>query len=210
MNKNKISRKQSQRLAEFLGKHNNLRKGKISSKFTHRDAQNLWECITNELNAIPGGLSKDWKSWKKTWKNMKRRKSKSKTKNKNKNNENKSTPAVITNGLVKESGSTGEDTSVVVKNENFFFNFDISRVKLESTDEVPPPVTVLDHTNGILETPTIINPEKNIAKVKEDNKKREEYYEEKLKYLKRSLEIQEERLALERKIVIKLDCLLNK
>jgi len=37
---------------------------KVFTKFTHKTAQNKWEIIAAELNALPGA-EKSWDKWKK-------------------------------------------------------------------------------------------------------------------------------------------------
>lgn len=52
-------------LVNFMNDHEELRSGKFTSKFTYKTAQILWETISDTLNSIPNGASKDWKKWRK-------------------------------------------------------------------------------------------------------------------------------------------------
>ena len=46
--------KQKAMLADFMGAHPELRRGKFTSTFTHKSAQQLWESLTAQLNQTNG------------------------------------------------------------------------------------------------------------------------------------------------------------
>ncbi|CAH2101935.1 unnamed protein product [Euphydryas editha] len=66
MSKQKINAAQKHKLLDLLSSKPQLRSGKFSITFSHKDAQKEWEEIARVLNAIPGA-NKDWKAWRKTW-----------------------------------------------------------------------------------------------------------------------------------------------
>lgn len=66
-----ISGVQKEILCAFLEKNELLRNKKFTASFTFQDAQKMWKELTSELNAIPGGAQKDWKTWRKTWQDWK-------------------------------------------------------------------------------------------------------------------------------------------
>ncbi|CAH2088726.1 unnamed protein product [Euphydryas editha] len=66
MSKQKINAAQKHKLLDLLSSKPQLRSGKFSITFSHKDAQKEWEEIARVLNSIPGA-NKDWKAWRKTW-----------------------------------------------------------------------------------------------------------------------------------------------
>ncbi|XP_023289235.1 uncharacterized protein LOC111674147 [Orussus abietinus] len=64
-----INGEQKYYLIEFMGKHPELRRGKFSASFSHKQAQKLWKEVTEQLNAIPG-VVKEWKQWRTTWQDI--------------------------------------------------------------------------------------------------------------------------------------------
>ncbi|CAG9819868.1 unnamed protein product [Phaedon cochleariae] len=58
-------------LLEFIKKHPNLASGKFSNNFSQKEAQRLWQELTVILNSC--GTDKDWKSWRKTWQDIRSR-----------------------------------------------------------------------------------------------------------------------------------------
>lgn len=52
-------------LVEFMKQHEDLQSGKFTREFTFKKAQNLWNEIAEQLNAVPGGARKEWKMWRK-------------------------------------------------------------------------------------------------------------------------------------------------
>ncbi|KAG5866960.1 hypothetical protein JTB14_018171 [Gonioctena quinquepunctata] len=65
-------------LLEFMKKNPWLLSGKFSDKHTQKDAQKLREDISKTLNSCGNGANEDWKSWRKTWQDIR-----SRTKSKN-------------------------------------------------------------------------------------------------------------------------------
>lgn len=59
-----ISSGQKEILIEFLNNHSELVSAKFSSKFSHKNAQELWSEVTETLNALPGA-KKTWDQWRK-------------------------------------------------------------------------------------------------------------------------------------------------
>lgn len=59
-----ISSGQKEILIEFLNNHSELVSTKFSSKFSHKNAQELWSEVTETLNALPGA-KKTWDQWRK-------------------------------------------------------------------------------------------------------------------------------------------------
>ncbi|KAI4463379.1 hypothetical protein MML48_4g00013344 [Holotrichia oblita] len=66
------SNNQKKIMIEFLKKHYNLVSGKFSNNFTYKDAERLWQELTNILNSMPGA-QKSWKNWRKTWQDLRSR-----------------------------------------------------------------------------------------------------------------------------------------
>ncbi|XP_074034604.1 uncharacterized protein [Leptinotarsa decemlineata] len=67
------SSEQKQLLLEFFKKNPRLISGKFSNEFTQKDAQILWQELAVLLNSCGGGTNKDWKSWRKTWHDIRSR-----------------------------------------------------------------------------------------------------------------------------------------
>lgn len=59
-----ITLEQRTLLIEFMNKHPELLKGKLTSSFTLKDSISLWTKITEILNSV-NGAKKDWKAWRK-------------------------------------------------------------------------------------------------------------------------------------------------
>ncbi|XP_031334650.1 uncharacterized protein LOC116164596 [Photinus pyralis] len=68
-----INYNQKKMLIEYLKKHPQLVSGKFTSTFTYKNAESQWQEISNILNSIPGGSTKNWKSWRKTWQDLRSR-----------------------------------------------------------------------------------------------------------------------------------------
>lgn len=60
-----MSEKQRKALIRFVRQNPKLIGSRFDSHFTFKDAQMLWEKLTEELNSMPGGCVKGWKSWRK-------------------------------------------------------------------------------------------------------------------------------------------------
>lgn len=58
------STEQKRIMLEFIKKNSKLTSGKFSNDFTQKDAQRMWQELTNLLNSCPGA-NKDWKAWRK-------------------------------------------------------------------------------------------------------------------------------------------------
>uniref|UniRef100_A0A1Y1LE05 Regulatory protein zeste n=1 Tax=Photinus pyralis TaxID=7054 RepID=A0A1Y1LE05_PHOPY len=75
-----LSSKQKETLVNFVYARPDMYKGKLTGTYTNAVAMALWKEVTCLLNSIPGGATKDWKQWRKTWtdikKNVKSRKTK--------------------------------------------------------------------------------------------------------------------------------------
>lgn len=59
-----VTSEQKQLLISFVTKYPELNTKKFSSKFTYKDAQRLWEEITDVLNNSIGP-QKNWTEWRK-------------------------------------------------------------------------------------------------------------------------------------------------
>lgn len=59
-----ITNEQRTFLIEYMNKHPQLLKGKLTFTFTLKDSISLWNEITEILNSV-NGAQKDWKSWRK-------------------------------------------------------------------------------------------------------------------------------------------------
>lgn len=59
-----ITSEQRTLLLEFMQKHPELLKEKLTSSFTLKDSVSLWLKITDILNSV-NGANKDWKGWRK-------------------------------------------------------------------------------------------------------------------------------------------------
>lgn len=59
-----ITNEQRTLLIEYMKKHPQLTKGKLSSSFTLKDSIQLWNNVAQILNAV-NGTKKDWKDWRK-------------------------------------------------------------------------------------------------------------------------------------------------
>lgn len=59
-----ITQEQRTLLIEYMNKHPELVKGKLTSSFTLKDSISMWNEITEILNSV-SGAEKDWKSWRK-------------------------------------------------------------------------------------------------------------------------------------------------
>lgn len=55
---------QKECLVDFMETHRELTKGKFSTNFTHKTAQNLWQKITLDLNSMIGA-TKTTEKWRK-------------------------------------------------------------------------------------------------------------------------------------------------
>ncbi|XP_044760896.1 uncharacterized protein LOC123318351 [Coccinella septempunctata] len=66
------SAEQKKLLLDYMKKHPDLLSAKFSKKFTMKDARKLWVEISNILNTCDGA-NKDWKSWRKTWHDIRSR-----------------------------------------------------------------------------------------------------------------------------------------
>ncbi|CAI6376683.1 unnamed protein product [Macrosiphum euphorbiae] len=53
-------------LVDLMANDQQLCSGKFTKSFTHKIAQQRWESISIQLNALPGA-EKSWNKWKKTW-----------------------------------------------------------------------------------------------------------------------------------------------
>lgn len=69
MNNKKIKKPitvaQKRLLLDFIKEHGNLNTGKFSIEFTHKTAELLWKNLTEILNSVPNGTSKEWRQWRK-------------------------------------------------------------------------------------------------------------------------------------------------
>lgn len=59
-----ITDAQKKLFIDLIKNNEELLRGKFSSTFTHKMAQQRWEAIAEEVNAIPGA-KKSWVQWKK-------------------------------------------------------------------------------------------------------------------------------------------------
>jgi hypothetical protein len=59
-----ITNEQKTLLIEYMNKHPELVKGKLTSSFTLKDSVHLWNEISEILNSA-NGAKKDWKDWRK-------------------------------------------------------------------------------------------------------------------------------------------------
>ncbi|CAI6356792.1 unnamed protein product [Macrosiphum euphorbiae] len=57
-------------MVDFLNNHSDLLKGKHSATFTKNIAAKQWQELTDLLNSIPGPI-KHWKTWHRTWQDLK-------------------------------------------------------------------------------------------------------------------------------------------
>ncbi|CAH1108132.1 unnamed protein product [Psylliodes chrysocephalus] len=48
-------------------------KSYVMANFTVKTDQQLWEEVTSLLNSVPNGQTKDWKKWRKTWQDLKKK-----------------------------------------------------------------------------------------------------------------------------------------
>ena len=60
------SQQQKDELVHLVTGDSDLLSGKLTNKFSYKDAEKKWTLIASELNAIPGG-QKDWKQWRKVF-----------------------------------------------------------------------------------------------------------------------------------------------
>ncbi|XP_018371764.1 PREDICTED: uncharacterized protein LOC108766768, partial [Trachymyrmex cornetzi] len=61
-----ITSEQKTLLIEYMNKHPELVKGKLTSSFTLKDSIRLWNEISEIFNSI-NGAKKEWKDWRKCW-----------------------------------------------------------------------------------------------------------------------------------------------
>lgn len=52
-----VTQAQKECLVDFMQTHPELSKGKFSSNFTHKNAQQLWQKITLDLNSLIGATN---------------------------------------------------------------------------------------------------------------------------------------------------------
>ncbi|XP_031335001.1 uncharacterized protein LOC116178458 [Photinus pyralis] len=67
-----INAAQKQTLTDFVFEHKEMYVGKFTATYTKAVSEKLWQEVTVLLNSIPGGPSKDWKLWRKTWIDLKK------------------------------------------------------------------------------------------------------------------------------------------
>nr|XP_012235043.1 PREDICTED: uncharacterized protein LOC105679549 isoform X1 [Linepithema humile] len=67
-----VTEEQKTLLLQFMEENPRLISGKFFADFTYKDATILWQKITNILNSC-NGVSKDWKSWRKCWQDLRSR-----------------------------------------------------------------------------------------------------------------------------------------
>lgn len=60
-----INKTQKELLVEFMKSRPELRSGRFTPMFTFKKAKELWEQLTDLLNAVPNGSHKDWRQWRK-------------------------------------------------------------------------------------------------------------------------------------------------
>lgn len=61
----KVTDRQKRTLLEYMKQNPQLISGKFTSSFTLKDSVKEWSNLTDILNSIPGGATKDYKSWRK-------------------------------------------------------------------------------------------------------------------------------------------------
>lgn len=59
-----VTETQKNYLTEFLKNNKELCTGRFTAQFTAKKAQEMWQNIAYELNAMPGGSHKDWRQWR--------------------------------------------------------------------------------------------------------------------------------------------------
>lgn len=60
-----ITPKQKEIMVEFIKNRTHMYSGKLSSTYTKQSMVNNWLELTNLLNSVPLGATKDWKQWRK-------------------------------------------------------------------------------------------------------------------------------------------------
>ncbi|XP_071576846.1 uncharacterized protein [Temnothorax nylanderi] len=100
-----ITDEQRTLLIEYMKKHPQLTRGKFTSSFTLKHSIQLWNEITNILNAI-NGAKKDWKGWRKCWHDFQSR-------SKKKHSSIKQSMAATGGGMMNTESLTSQEEQVL-------------------------------------------------------------------------------------------------
>ena len=60
-----VSNRQKEMLVEFISARREMYTGKLNQSYTRQNMIANWVELTNILNSVPEGPSKDWKQWRK-------------------------------------------------------------------------------------------------------------------------------------------------
>ncbi|CAH1114743.1 unnamed protein product [Psylliodes chrysocephalus] len=69
---NPITGCQKEIMVEYIGSKKEMYTGKLTATYTKEKIIANWKDISNLLNCVPGGPSKEWKQWRKTWVDLKK------------------------------------------------------------------------------------------------------------------------------------------